>query len=212
LRRGHFGPDDWTDVTYPNLNTYIKSKTLAEKMAWDLIYSQQKSDNTKSTVPELVVIAPGAVFGPPLGKDISGESLSILTKILNGKIPMVPDAAIPMVDIRDVAKLHIKALLKPEAAGERFIVAGTEPVSFVDVARILLNAGYKGPSTQKAPNWMLRLLGIFDREAKGMVGLLGMNLTADNSKTRDMFDWSPIPVEQSVLDSARAIKAQLQSS
>ena len=119
---------------------------------------------------------------------------------------MVPDAAIPMVDVRDVAKIHVKALLKSDAVGERFIVSGADPISFSDVAKILLNAGYKGPSTKKAPSWLLRFMGFFDREAKGMVALLGMNLTADNSKTLETFDWSPIPIEQSILDSARAIK------
>lgn len=207
LRLGQFGPDDWTDVTYPNLSTYIKSKTLAEKVAWDFVNSQQKSNNTELVVPELVVIAPGGVFGPPLGKDISGESLSVMTKMLNGKMPMVPETAFPMVDVRDVAKLHFKAMLCAEAAGERFIAAGAEPISFSDVAEILQNAGYKGPSNKKAPGWMLKLLAIFDREAKGMIGLLGMHMSADNAKTRDIFDWTPMPFEQSVLETARAIKS-----
>ena len=207
LRQGQFGPDDWTDITYPNLNTYIKSKTQAEKAAWDFINSQNTSDSTKVVGPELVVIAPGGVFGPPLGRDISGESLTVLTKMLNGKIPMVPETAFPMVDVRDVAELHLRAMLHSEAAGHRFIVAGTKPFSFADVAEILIKAGYKGPSKKRAPDWLFRFLALFDREAAGMVGLLGMRPSADNSKTREMFDWTPMPFEQSVLDSARAIKS-----
>ena len=206
LRRGRFGPNNWTDVTYPNLNTYIKSKTLAEKTAWNWLRNQQKSGIVDSTIPELVVIAPGAVFGPPLGEDTSGESLSILTKMLNGKIPMVPDAAIPMVDVRDVAKLHVRAMLEPEAAGKRFIAAGEDPISFSDVAEILLNAGHKGPSTKKAPDWLLKFMGLFDREAKGLVSLLGMNASADNSITRETFDWVPMPMDRAILESAHAIK------
>ena len=201
LRRGCFGPNDWTDVNYPNLNTYIKSKTLAERAAWQLI-----NENKSSTSMELTVIAPGGVFGPPLGSDTSGESLSVLTKMLNGKIPFVPDAAFPMVDVRDVAKLHVKAMTQSNAAGERLIVAGTEPISFADAAKILLDAGYRGPSTKKAPSWLLQLMAIFDREAEGMLGLLGMNLTADNSKTREIFNWEPIPFETSVIETAKAIK------
>ena len=201
LRRGCFGPNDWTDVNHPNLNTYIKSKTLAERAAWQLI-----NENKSSTSMELTVIAPGGVFGPPLGSDTSGESLSILTKMLNGKIPFVPDAAFPMVDVRDVAKLHVKAMTQSNAAGERLIVAGTEPISFADAAKILLDAGYRGPSTKKAPSWLLKLMAIFDREAEGMLGLLGMNLTADNSKTRQIFNWEPIPFETSVIETAKAIK------
>ena len=206
LRRGRFGPHNWTDVTYPNLNTYIKSKTLAEKAAWDWIRSQQKPENVDLNIPELVVIAPGAVFGPPLGRDISGESLCILTKMLNGKIPMVPDAAVPMIDVRDVAKLHVKAMLKPEASGKRFIAAGEDPISFSDVAEILLNAGHIGPSTKKAPGWLLKFMGYFDPEAKGLVALLGMNASADNSITREIFGWEPMPMDQAILESARSIK------
>ena len=145
-------------------------------------------------------------MAPPLGRDISGESLSLLTKMLDGKIPMAPDFAFPMVNVRDVAKLQVKAFILAEAAGERFIAAGTDPISFADVAEILLNAGYKVPSTKKAPNWMIRFMGLFDREAKGLIGFLGMHLSADNSKTRDMFDWTPMPFEQSILGSALAIK------
>jgi dihydroflavonol-4-reductase len=211
LRQGRFGPDDWTDVTYPDLSTYVKSKTLAEKMAWNWVESNNKSHNSDEILPELVVIAPGAVFGPPLGRNISCESLILLTKMLNGKIPMVPDFAFPMVDVRDVAKLHVKALTLDEAAGERFIVAGEDPISFSDVAEILLNAGYKGPSNKKAPGWVIRFMGLFDREAKGMAGFLGMHLSADNSKTRDMFGWTPLPFGQSVLESARAIKTHEKS-
>ena len=113
IRRGQFGPKDWTDLNYPNLNTYIRSKTLAEKSAWDFI-----DENKKISKMELVVIAPGGVFGPPLGDNISCESLTILSKVLNGKIPMVPDAAFPMVDVRDVAKLHVQALTHSKVAGK----------------------------------------------------------------------------------------------
>jgi dihydroflavonol-4-reductase len=201
IRRGQFGPEDWTDINYPNLNTYIKSKTLAEKAAWTFI-DQHKA----SSKMELVVIAPGGVFGPPLGNDISGETLTILSKMMNGKIPMVPDTAFPMVDVRDVAKLHVQAILTRGTAGKRFIAAGTEPIGFADVAEILLKQGYKGPSTKKAPSWLLKFMSIFDREAKGMLGILGMHLTADNSNTKKIFNWVPIPFAKSVIETANAIK------
>ena len=154
----------------------------------------------------MVVIAPGGVFGPPLGTDITGQSLTVLAKMLDGKIPMVPDAAFPMVDVRDVAQLHVQALKNNKAAGQRFIASGTEPISFADAAQVLLDEGYKGPSTKKAPTWLLKTLAIFDREAKGMLALIGMRLTADNSKTRSTFDWTPIPFKQSLLETASAVE------
>ena len=202
IRRGQFGPDDWTDVSYPNLNTYIRSKTLAEKAAWNFI-----SNATENEKLELVVIAPGGVFGPPLGNEMTAETLIIMDKMLSGKIPMVPEAAFPMVDVRDVAKLHVKAMTQSEVAGERFIASGTEPIGFSDIAQILINAGYKGPSTRKAPGFILKFMALFDREAAGMLGILGMCLSADNSKTRDTFNWSPMPFEKAVLETASAIKA-----
>ena len=201
IRCGQFGPEDWTDTNYPNLSTYIRSKTLAERLAWDFI-----NKNKKGSKMNLVVIAPGGVFGPPLGDNISCESLNILSKVLNGKIPMVPDAAFPMVDVRDVAKLHVQALTNSKAAGKRFIASGTVPVSFAEVAQLLLNQGFKGPSTKKAPNWLFKILSLFDREAQGMLALLGMEMTADNSNTIKTFKWKQIPFEKTVIETANAIK------
>jgi dihydroflavonol-4-reductase len=206
IRHGQFGPEDWTDVNYPKLNTYIKSKILAEKGAWAALDKGKKSEN-----PELVVIAPGGVFGPPLGDDITGESLTILSKMLDGKIPFVPKTAFPMVDVRDVAHLHVKALKNKTAAGKRFIASGADPISFAGAATILNENGYKGPSTKIAPAWLLNFMALFDREAKGMVAILDMHLKADNSATLKTFKWKPIPFEKSLIDSALAvteIKAQ----
>ena len=201
IRRGQFGPKDWTDINYPNLSTYIKSKTIAERSAWDFI-----NKNKEKSKMDLVVIAPGGVFGPPLGDNITCESLNILSKVLNGKIPMVPDAAFPMVDVRDVAKLHVQALTNSKVSGKRFIASGTNPVSFADVAQFLINQGYKGPSTKIAPNWFFKFLSMFDREAKGMLALLGINMTADNSDTIKTFTWTPIPFEKTVIETANSIK------
>ncbi len=78
--------------------------------------------------------------------------------------------------------------------------------SFADAAQILLDEGYKGPSTKNAPRWLLRILAIFDREARGMLALVGMNLTADNSKTRETFDWTPMPFRQSLIETAVAVQ------
>ena len=201
IRNGQFGPNDWTDVNYPKLNTYIKSKILAEKAAWNFLETNKKQLNL-----ELVVIAPGGVFGPPLGNDISGESLSILSKMLSGKIPLVPKTAFPMVDVRDVAQIHVKALKNKAAAGKRFIVSGADPISFVDAATILIENGYEGPSKKIAPAWLLNIMALFDREAKGMLGILGMHLKADNSATIKTFKWNPIPFKKSLIDSAIEIK------
>jgi dihydroflavonol-4-reductase len=202
MKTGTFGPSDWTDIDAPDVSTYTKSKTLAEKAAWDFINGQEGD-----APMELTVVAPGAVFGPPLGHNITGQSMSMLDQMLRGKLPMVPNAAFPMVDVRDVAKLHVQALTLSEAKGKRIIAASAEPSGFVSAAQFLKDEGYKGPSTRIAPNFLLRLMAKFDREAKGMLGLLDMNLSSDNSETRNLFGWTPISLKQSVLDSAAAVKA-----
>ena len=204
IKKGTFGPTDWTDLNTPNISTYVKSKTLAEKAAWDFVNGLQ--DNEKF---ELVSVNPGGVFGPPLGTNISGQTMQVLSEMLKGKMPMVPEVSFPMIDVRDVAMIHFKAMLHPEAAGERFIAASAEGYGFASVAQILLDAGYKGPSTRKAPAFMLKFLSLFDRETKGMIGLLGMDLQSNNARTRELFEWEPIPLKKSILESATAVKAIL---
>lgn len=199
MKTGTFTPDDWTDVTAKDASTYIQSKTLAEKAAWNFIGGADASI-------EMVTIHPGGVFGPPLAGNISGQSLAVINQMLRGKQPVVPNVAIPMVDVRDVALLHVQALTKAEAAGHRIIAADATPRSFADVAQVLKDAGYKGPSTRIAPDFLIRLMALFDREAKGMLGLLGMHLVADNSATREMFGWTPMAFEESIRDTAAAVK------
>lgn len=200
MKRGIFGPEDWTDVNAPNVSTYTKSKTLAERAAWDFI-----SEQSDESAMELVAINPGGVFGPPLGTNLSGQSMTMLDQMLRGKIPMVPNAAFPMIDVRDVATLHIRAMTSPDAKGKRFVVAHDEPFSFAQMAKTLNKDGHKGPSARIAPGFLLRFMSLFDREARGMIGFLGMEIQADNTETRTLFDWTPIPLEQSLRESASAV-------
>ncbi len=129
-----------------NISTYTKSKTLAEKAAWEFM-----ANLPAESAMELVCVNPGGVFGPPLGKSITGQTLTVIDQMLRGKMPMVPDVAMPMVDLRDVAELHALAMITPEAAGKRIIGASAEPGSFRDIAKILKDKGYKGPSTRRPP-------------------------------------------------------------
>ncbi|MEI7552957.1 MAG: aldehyde reductase, partial [Verrucomicrobiota bacterium] len=108
---GRYGPGDWSD-TAANIGAYAKSKTLAERAAWEAV----KGGNL-----ELTVINPGAVFGPSLGAKLEGQSVTMMTKMIEGKIPMIPDMAMGMVDVRDVARLHVAAMTASGAAGKRFI-------------------------------------------------------------------------------------------
>jgi dihydroflavonol-4-reductase len=192
---GKYGPDDWSD-TNANIGAYAKSKTLAERAAWEAV---------KGSNMELTVINPGAVFGPSLGAKIDGQSVTMITKMIDGKIPMIPDMAMGMVDVRDVAKLHVAAMTAIGAAGKRFIASTAEPVEMATVARVLRDAGYAKAPTMKAPTFLLKLLSLVDREAKGMLPFIGKKAALDNSATLRVLNWKPTLMADSFKEMAAAI-------
>ena len=191
---GRYGTDAWSD-TSANIGAYAKSKTLAERAAWDAVAGSDM---------ELAVVNPGAVFGPTLGAEVDGQSVALMTDMIRGKLPMVPDVAIGMVDVRDVARLHVAAMTTAAAAGRRFIAATAEPVAFTYFAAVLRDAGYSKVPSRKAPNAMIRLMSIFDREARGMVPMLGTKAAFDNAATFDVLGWQPTAVETSIKEMAAA--------
>ena len=192
---GHYGPDDWSDPK-ANIGAYAKSKTLAERAAWEAV---------KGGAMELTVINPGAVFGPSLGARIDGQSVTMMSKMITGKIPMIPDMAMGMVDVRDVAKLHVAAMTASGAEGKRFIACTAEPVEMTTVAEVLRQAGYTKAPTIKAPTLLLRFMSLFDREARGMLPFIGRRASYDNSATFKVLDWKPTPVADSFREMAAAI-------
>jgi len=192
---GRYGTDAWSD-TSANIGAYAKSKTLAERAAWDAVAGSDM---------ELTVVNPGAVFGPTLGAGVDGQSLALMTDMIRGKMPMIPDVAMGMIDVRDVARLHVAAMTTAAAAGHRFIAATAEPVAFSYFAEVLRNAGYSKVPSRNAPNAMIKLMSIFDREARGMVPLLGTKAAFDNHATFDVLGWQPTPMESSITEMAAAI-------
>jgi dihydroflavonol-4-reductase len=192
---GKYGPDSWSDVEGA-IGAYAKSKTLAERAAWKAV---------EGGAMELVVINPGGVFGPSLGAKIDGQSVAMMTDMIAGKVPMIPDVAMGMIDVRDVARLHVRALTAPGVAGKRFIAASAEPVEMATLASVLRGAGYAKVPSRRAPSFMLRFMGLFDREARGMVPFLGTKAAFDNRATFALLDWQPTPMETSFKDMARAL-------
>ena len=185
---GRYRTDAWSDLN-ANIGAYAKSKTLAEQSAWAQV--------AKSNL-ELVVINPGAVYGPSLGAEVDGQSVAFIKDLIRGKVPMIPNVAMGMVDVRDVARLHVAALTTARAAGQRFIAATSEPITMSHVAETLRNAGYKKVPSRKAPNVAIKLMSLFDREAKGMLPLLNLSHSFDNHATFDVLNWIPTPIEVSL--------------
>lgn len=154
---------DWCDIHLPTTTPYAKSKTLAERTAWEI---------AKARGLKLTTINPGLVFGPPLD-DHYGTSLSVVERILKGRDPMMPPTGLPVVDVRDVAEMHLRALQRPETAGRRYIAAsGT--MAYVDMGRTL-KAAYptRRIPTREAPQILVRALALFDPAIKTILPKLG---------------------------------------
>jgi dihydroflavonol-4-reductase len=192
---GRYGTDAWSD-TNAGIGAYAKSKTLAERAAWA---AAKRGDM------ELTVVNPGAVFGPSLGAAMDGQSVTMMTAMIGGKMPMVPDMSMGMVDVRDVARLHVKAMTADGAAGKRFIAASAEPIEMTTVARVLREAGYTKVSTRKAPTILLKFMGLFDGEVRGMLPFVGKAAAYDNKATFDVLQWQPTSLETSFKEMAAAI-------
>lgn len=189
--------NDWTDTNLKGLSVYEKSKTLAEKSAWEFI--RKEGSNL-----EFATINPVAILGPSLDAHISG-SFHLLENLLNGSMKTVPNIPLNVVDVRDVADLHIRAMENAEANGQRFIATADGQISLSEIATLLKD---KRPiisekvSLKKIPNIMLSLLGLFNAKAKEGAMLLKVNRNVSNSKAKKILGWTPIAnQEQTILAS-----------
>jgi len=191
----------WTDINSKYVTPYQKSKTIAEKAAWDF-YNNQDSNNKM----ELAVINPGGVMGPQLGNDLGGASTQIVSQLISGKFPMIPALSFPFIDVRDVAILHLKAMTTPDADGKRFIAAHSKPTWMYEVAEVLSAAGYEKIKLKKAPSFMLKLIGLFDNKTKSLVPMLDKYVPCDNSQTVKILNWEPMPWEQAFIEHAKSIE------
>ena len=192
---GHYGTDSWSDPD-EEIGTYARSKTLAEKAAWEF---------AKANDIDLVVINPGGVMGPTLTGRVEGESLTMISDIITGKYPLVPDICVGFIDVRDVAKLHVAAMTANGAVGKRFIASSDEPLHFKEVTGILKNAGYKKASTRQAPKFLLKIMSLFDDQVKGLLPMVGERQTVANQETYEILGWEPTPMEQSLIETAESI-------
>jgi len=191
---------DWTDPDKPGLSPYVRSKTIAERAAWDLV-------DERGARERLAVINPGAILGPVLSDDHS-FSLQAVERLLAG-MPGIPRIGFSFVDVRDVADLHLRAMSAPEAGGERFIAAG--PFLWAaEVAAILRDglgeAASKVPK-RNLPDWLVRLAARFDPGIRSIVNQLGARLEYSSEKSEARLGWRPRPAEEMILDTGRGLAA-----
>lgn len=192
-----FTEADWTDPTSPDAYAYVRSKTIAERAARDWVAAEGGD-------MEFVTVNPSLVLGPLQSGDFS-TSLEAIKKLLEGSMPGLPNFGFGIVDVRDVADMHVRCLTMPDMAGERFICSGPF-LMMADVAAILREGlglqGRKVPK-RKLPDWLMRVVGRFDPVVRQVLGELGNVRDTDISHARTKLGWSPRPPEESVLDTAR---------
>jgi dihydroflavonol-4-reductase len=195
-----FTEKNWTNPERKeDLTSYILSKYYAERAAWEFV------DETPAA-PELTTVNPGAVLGPLMSNNAS-DSLLIVQKMLRGDLPGVPKFGFEVVDVRDVADLHLRAMESPAAAGERFLaVAGHR--TFLEIARTLREGvpqhAKKVPRLQ-LPDFLIRLSAVFDPETRGILNELGRKRIASAEKAREVLGWNPRPPEEAIRATAESL-------
>ena len=185
-----FDEDDWSNID-GTIGAYEKSKTLAERAAWDFIASEEAKGM------ELAVINPGGVLGPILNEH-AGTSAELVKRLLLRQLPACPRIGFSFVDVRDVAAAHLAAMTAPDAAGKRF--ACTESHAWIrDMALILdrhyADKGYNVP-TKRMPDWLFRLAAVFDGTLKLVVRGLGIKHEVSSARLRETLNWQPHSLEE----------------
>ena len=192
--------EDWSKVDGPGVGAYEKSKTLAERAAWDFI---QKEGGDL----EMAVVNPVAVMGPVLGPDTS-TSIELVTRLMNGSVPGCPNLNFGVVDVRDVADLHFLAMTHAKASGERFLCMAPPAMSMKEMALTLREKlGHKARRvpTRSIPNIFVRLLGLFDSGVALVVPHLGQPMSGSIEKAKSLLGWDPRSNVDSVVATAESL-------
>jgi nucleoside-diphosphate-sugar epimerase len=192
--------ENWTNPDGPGVTPYVKSKTLAERAAWDFMAREGGS-------LQLSVVNPVGVFGPVFSNDYS-TSIVIVRRLLDGGVPACPRLKFGAVDVRDVASLHLSAMTHPAAAGERFLAVAGPFISILQIAQILrgrMGAAAKRVPTREMPDWILRFIGMFDSTIRQIVPELGKSKDATSAKAQRMLGWEPLSAEDSIVATAESL-------
>ena len=182
-----FTEADWSNLDRARIGAYDKSKTIAERASWDYMDSVRGDSSM-----ELTAINPGLVLGPLLSSDW-GTSGEMVKRILDHKVPAIPNISFATVDVRDVASAHVTAMTSPRAAGQRFICAEANH-SMMEIAQILKahygTRGFKIP-TGRLPSFVIRTMAIFDKTVRLALNDLDSSQNVDSTKIRTLLQWRP---------------------
>ena len=197
---GHpFTEENWTNLT-EKVSAYVKSKTLAERAAWDFIAGE-------GGALELAVVNPVGIFGPVLGPDHS-TSTDFIRRLLDGEMPGLPRMVFGVVDVRDVADLHLRAMTNPAAKGERFLAISGDFMSMLEIAETLkarLGNAASRVTTRVLPDWLVRVVGLFDGQAAQIVTELGRARNATGAKATRLLGWSPRSPQEALVATGESL-------
>ena len=198
-----FDETGWTnlDAGPSCVSLYAKSKTLAERAAWEFL-------DREGDALQLAVVNPVGVFGPVLGPDYS-SSIVFVKRLLDGAVPGLPRIAFGAVDVRDVADLHLRAMTNPAANGQRFLAVAGDFIAAVDMARLLKNtlgSAGKRVAVRQLPDWFVRFFAKFDRDVALILPELGKTLNASSAKAQHVLGWTPRSREQAILATAESLQ------
>lgn len=189
----------WFDPREPKVDAYRLSKRLAERAAWDFVKA-----NDIPTM--LTTILPGAVFGPVLTLEKPG-SVQVIGRLMQGRFPANPRLGFEVVDVRDLADAHIRAMTSAAAAGERFLAVG-DFMWMSDISRTLRSqlgqAASKVP-TRTLPDFVFRLIALLDPSLRAMIPRLGRKHRHTSAKAREVLGWRPRPAPVTLADCARSL-------
>lgn len=198
-KKSPYTEEDWSDLTH-DLPAYQKSKTLSEKAAWEYIAGEGEG-------LELAVVNPVAVLGPVLGADYS-HSIQMIHGMLKGTIKGLPNIRFPYVDVRDVADLHLRAMIQPAANGQRFLATSGKAISMLDIAGIMragLGAQAARVPKRELPGWLIRFIALFNPKVKLVVPHLGIVKEASHEKASRLLGWQPRSNKDAVLATAQSL-------
>ncbi len=201
-QRKPYDETNWTDPNGDDVRAYVKSKTLAERAAWDFIARE-------GGALELSVVNPVGILGPVLASDYS-TSILLIQRLLDGAMPGCPRLWFGLVDVRDVASMHITCMTHPDAKGERFLAVAGEFLSIAQIARILkrnLGPAAKRVPTMELPDFLIRMAAARDPAVQQILPELGKRKNGTNAKARRVLGWAPRSNEESILATAESLAA-----
>jgi len=198
-QRRAYSEADWTDVTAPDVNAYAKSKTIAERAAREWVVGHGEA-------MQFCTINPSAVLGPVMSADYS-TSIEVVKRLMDGSVPGFPRIGMAVVDVRDLADLHVRALTAPDVTNERFIGAGRFMMmrEIGEVLRARMGAEARKVPTRNIPDFVLRFMGLFDSGVRQIIGELGRTRAADSGHALEVLGWKTRPEEETIVDTARSL-------